>query len=335
MNQSIYEYVKTFTSRKLVFIDVDHTLTANPWDTQEKDLLDRDLTNKAIEKLQEQNYFCIITTSRTPEMCMSEAQYELSKRKYDFIRPQPHMGIDNNGKRFYIKPEEFFPEKILDLPIIISSSGACIHVLQENGGYAIDRDFYPQDFPDPAIWRKNTTSYLSGLNIPFLFGHIENADAYQKKEAEIFPADYRIQLIFTSYKNMLLLSGSIKEKNGLYFTDDSNPGKNIYMGYITPKNGKIDAIEHVIKNLEKSRVEALIIGDSIPDLEAGLKVKTEENSRITFFLVGGSRLSSNPLPASTASRKIVNGNILFPGAIGPRSIVEFLSKKDYNNSSLD
>lgn len=325
MNQSIYQYVRIIASNKLAFIDVDGTLTANPEDTNEKDLLDKDLTNQAITELQKKGFTCILNTSRTAEMCMSEKQYELSKKNFGFSRPPPHMGIDDNRKRYYVKPEEFFPEKILDLPIIISSSGACIHVRQENGGYAIDRSFYPNDFPDPATWRKNTTSYLSGLNIPFSFGHIENADAYQKKEAEIFPADYRIQLIFTSYKNMLLLSGSIEEKSGLYFTDDSNPKKNLFMGYITPKNGKINAIEHVIKNLEKSEAEILIIGDSLPDLEAGLKIKAPSSTIITCLIVGGSRLHYVPTNAKTnAKRRIIMGDVAFPQAIGPKSIVEFM-----------
>lgn len=328
MSQSIYQYLQTIASNKLAFIDVDGTLTANPEDTNEKDLLDKDLTNQAITKLQEKGFTCILNTSRTVEMCMSEGQYFLSKRNYGFSRPPPHMGLDNNHKRYYVKPEEFFPEKILDLPIIISSSGACIHVRQENGGYAIDRSFYPNDFPDPATWRKNTTSYLSGLNIPFSFGHIENADAYQKKEAEIFPADYRIQLIFDSKENMSLLSESIKQKSNLYFTDDSNPKINLFMGYITPKNGKIDAVDHVIHNLQRPDGEILIIGDSIPDLEAGLKIKALPNTKITCLIVGGSRL--HRAPKTHDGRNIIMGNIAFPQAIGPKSIVEFMKSNKYN-----
>ncbi len=328
MTQSIYQYVRSIASKKLAFIDVDGTLTANPGDTNEKDLLDKDLTNQAIADLQKKGFTCMLNTSRTAEMCMSEAQYVLSKKNFGFSRPQPHMGIDKNKKHFYVKPEDYFPKKILDLPIIISSSGACINVLQENGGYAADEGFYLNDFPDPRIWRKNITSYLSGLNILFSYGHIEKEVTYQENETEIFPADYRIQLIFTSYKNILLLSKSIKEKGNLYFTNDSNPKKNLFMGYITPKRGKVDAVNHVISSLQRPLAEILIIGDSPPDLEVGLKMRTPPGAKITCLIVGGSSLR-NTIKINV-KRKIIMGDIAFPQAIGPKSIVEFIKSNRYN-----
>ena len=162
----------------------------------------------------------------------------------------------------------------------------------------------------------------------FSFGHIENEADYQKNETEIFPADYRIQLIFTSYKNMLLLSGSIEEKSGLYFTDDSNPKKNLFMGYITPKNGKVDAVNHVISSLQRPLAEILIIGDSLPDLEVGLKIKLPSGVKITCLIVGGSRLRY--APNTNIKRKIIMGDIAFPQAIGPKSIVEFIKSNRYN-----
>ena len=217
---------------------------------------------------------------------------------------------------------------MLDLPIIISSSGACINVLQKNGGYATDKDFHPHDFPDSTLWRINITKYLESLNTPFSFGHIENEADYQKNETEIFPADYRIQLIFTSYKNILLLSKSIKEKGNLYFTNDSNPKKNLFMGYITPKRGKVDAVNHVISSLQRPLAEILIIGDSPPDLEVGLKMRTPPGAKITCLIVGGSSLR-NTIKINV-KRKIIMGDIAFPQAIGPKSIVEFIKSNRYN-----
>ena len=110
----------------------------------------------------------MLNTSRTAEMCMSEAQYVLSKRILDFPGLNPIWVLIKIKSTFMLNLKIIFPKKILDLPIIISSSGACINVLQENGGYAADEGFYLNDFPDPRIWRKNITSYLSGLNILFL-----------------------------------------------------------------------------------------------------------------------------------------------------------------------
>lgn len=315
MSQSIYQYVRTIASNKLAFIDVDGTLTANPENTNEKDLLDKDLTNQAITKLQEKGFTCILNTSRTAEMCMSEKQYELSKKNFGFSRPPPHMGIDDNRKRYYVKPEEFFPEKILDLPLIISASGARIDILQKDGGYAQDQSFYPPDFPDPVSWRKKITSFLLALSIPFSYAPIDSESNYADGVTDIFPAEYRIQLFFPTQTDLLNLSEEIKKLDAIYLTDDSNPDKNIFMAYITPKNGKVDAVNHVISSLQRPLAEILIIGDSLPDLEVGLKVKSPPGGKITYLIVGGSRL---------------HRDIAFPQAIGPKSIVEFIRSNKYN-----
>jgi len=317
MSQSIYQYVRTIASQKLAFIDVDGTLTANPWDTNEKDLLDKDLTNQAIIRLQNKGFTCILNTSRTVEMCMSEALYFLSKKNFGFARPQPHMGIDNNQKHFYVKPEDCVPTKILDLPIIISASGARIDVLQKDGGYSQDHSFYPKDFPDLILWKKKISSFLSTLNIPFLYSPIDSESNYTEGITDIFPAEYRIQLSFPT------------QIDGLYLTDDSNPDKNIFLAYLTPKNGKIDAVNHVISNLGKENPEILIIGDSLPDLEVGLKIKVPPHAKITCLIVGGSRLHYTP--KSDFQRKVIIGDMAFPQSIGPKSIVEFIKNNKYNH----
>lgn len=348
MSQSIYQYIKTLPSEKIAYIDIDGTLTANPWDTAEKDLLDKDLTNQAIHALQKRGYLCILNTSRTAEMCMSEKQFHLSKRRYGFSRPEPHMGRENE-ERIYIKQEDFFPTGILDLPIIISSSGAQVSVLQNEGGYINDIDFYPEGFSTPSEWRSDIMILLSSFRTPFTLGEIELEKSYTDGITDIFPADYRIQLIFSSCEELNRFSKEVHKQRGLHITNDSNPDKNMYSAYITPKNGKIDAIEYVLSNFDKPPNEILIMGDSLPDLEAGLHVNGPYGSYISFFLVGGSRLypyladkdkntfagvslsiAKNLISSPPVDRRIVLSDALFPGSVGPRSIVEFLGEKDYN-----
>ena len=350
-DMNIYQHIKTLPSNKCAFIDIDGTLTSNPWDSNEKDLLDKELTNQAIRTLQKQGYLCVVSTSRTAEMCMSKKQYEISKKKYGFSRPEPHMGRGENDKRIYVKQEDFFPAQILDLPIIISSSGAQISVLQNEGGYVNDVDFYPEGFPSPSVWRNDTLILLSSFTTPFVLGEIELEKSYINGETEIFPADYRIQLIFSSGKELNHFSKEVHKQRGLHIINDSNPDKNMYSAYITPKNGKIDATEYTLSNFDASPAEVLIIGDSLPDLEAGLHVNGSCESHISFFLVGGSRLypylvdkdkntfagvslntAKNIISSPPMDRRIVLSDALFKGMIGPRSIVEFLGKKDYNVS---
>jgi len=327
-------------ANKLAFIDVDHTLTANPWETEEKDLLDSRLTNQAMALLKKAGYCCILNTSRTEEMCMSSKQYMLSKQYYHFKRPAPQIGMGRDGRRFYIKPEDFYPINFLDLPIIISSSGAKISVLQNEGGYREDTDFYPAHFPSLAVWREKTISILHSFNLPFRLSPIESTHNYYQHVTDVFPPDYRIQLYFRSLHELIQFTQKIKsQKNNFFLTNDSDPEKQLYTLYITPKKGKYEVIEHIVNKINIS--EILIIGDSLPDLEAGLHTYSPEIKK-TFLLVGGSRLTSYLIDAhktsfaginlnvikkqlSSFKNKYIIGDLAFPKAIGPRSIIEFLS----------
>jgi len=366
MKSNIYQKIKQSPTNKLAFIDVDNTLTANPWDTNEKDLLDVKLTNQAIELLQKKGYCCILNTSRTEEMCMSSTQYGLSQQNFNFKRPPPQIGITPDGKQSYVKPENFYPNKLLNLPIIISSSGAKISVLQKEGGYKEDTNFYPDSFPDPYTWRKEIIIWLSKINlfVPFSYSPIDSETLFFEHKTDVFPPDYRVQLSFTSQNDMMLLSKHIKKMDGLYLTNDSEPDKHIFTAYITPKNGKIDAVDHIIHNLQKSEteIEIFIIGDSLPDLEVGIQTNPVSKMHITFLLVGGSKLTPYLLdkeknifaginltsikkklsPSKQTGfytftdlktkhkRNIIIADEAFPQTVGPKSIVEFIKKNRYN-----
>jgi len=356
MKSNIYQNIKQSSTNKLAFIDVDNTLTANPWGTEEKDLLDAKLTNQAIALLKKAGYCCILNTSRTEEMCMSSKQYMLSKQHYHFKRPAPQIGMGNDGRRFYIKLEDFYPINLLDLPIIISSSGAKISVLQNEEGYREDMDFYPPCFLSPKDWRKETMLWLSKIKSAFSFSYspIESEDFFVSQKTDIFPPDYRIQLSFPSVHELIQFSMEMKRQKPLFFlTNDSNPDKHSFILYITPKRGKFEAIEHVISQLIESLlfkkeqdIEILFIGDSFPDFEAGIHNYTHFEAKKTVLLVGGSRLFSylndknqnnfagidltyiKKQYTDTITKNIqtvILGDLAFPKAIGPRSIIEFLS----------
>jgi len=262
-----------------------------------------------------------------------------------------------------VKPEDYVPKKILDLPIIISSSGAQISVLQKDGGYAIDHDFYPPDYPNASTWRKETMQYLSSLHVPFTYARIDSEDAYNKHETDIFPADYRIQLLFKSKEDMMLLQ-HIKKRADLFIINDSNPDKKIYTTYLAPKKGKTEAINHMLNHL-RTLTKILVIGDSLPDFEAGIQIYPISDVSITLLLVGGSRLTTFLLEKekndfagtdltnfkknmtslkragyylytdhkTTNKRLIIIGDVASPQSIGPKCIVEILQDKRYHVSS--
>ena len=361
MKSDIYQTIIKPSVNKLAFIDIDNTLTANPWETNEKDLLDKKLSNQAIDLLQKFGYLCILNTSRTEEMCMSSTQFLLSQKKYNFKRPKPQIGMTQQGKRFYAKPEDIYPCKLLDHPIIISSSGAKISVLQKKGGYQEDTDFYPSDFPDPGSWRKDIILQLATIKkrVPFMYAPIESEDAFIEQKTDVYPPDYRLQLSFHSVYDLIDFAQESKEqKCNFFLTNDSDPDKHSFILYITPKTGKFEAIEHIMAHLAgRESLEILFIGDSWPDFEAGMHNFTHFKAKKTVLLVGGSRL----FPYLTDSNKnnfagidlafiknqlspsgqtgiftytdaktndistVIVSDLAYPKAIGPKSIVEYLS----------
>jgi hydroxymethylpyrimidine pyrophosphatase-like HAD family hydrolase len=344
---------------KIAFIDVDGTLNAHPWDTNEKKLLNKKLTNSTISLLKKKGYICVLATSRTEEMCMSSKNFSLSKRKFNFRRPLPHIGRKPDGTRFYIRPETFYPIKMLDPLIMITSSGAKILVLQKGGGYIEDKAFYESSFPSPLQWRKQIMNLLLKLQpkFQFSFSSIEEEKHYFKYKTDVYPPDYRIQIIFPSKTKLQTFSHHIKKNKGIFFVNDSNPLKNKFTGYVMPKNGKTDAINYVINKIteKQKKYKIIIIGDSFTDLQSATPIDNKKNLEITFLLVGGSRLTpfllnkknndfagtdisfikNNLFPCkkkgfyvfvgkNKEKRKIIIADEAFPETLGPESIIEFL-----------
>lgn len=358
-----YQKLRLSPVSKFAFIDIDNTLTGNGSSIGNPQLIMQ--VRKLLEK---QNYLFCPTTSRTEEMMMSQETYEQSKKIFSFERPLPKLFFDQ-GLYYYKDPLLVEPPGILDGDIIISSSGSKIFVNQTNNAYQEDICFYDKAFPDPQTWRNTVTTQINNSNNVkniVKLSNIEDANRYSNGTNNVYPPDYRIQLFFTNIENKLFfISQLLKIKkfskdasiNTLHITDDSNPNKNKISVYLTPKNGKVDAVNHVMEHLQAdlniTAPELLFIGDSWPDLEMGLFSATDIPN-VTFFLVGGSRLTdfiTNPQDTSFAGepltkikqdfiqtndkgvyyykgngyeRKVVIGDIIFPGKVGPDSIIEFL-----------
>ncbi|MDO8610791.1 MAG: hypothetical protein Q7R95_09680 [bacterium] len=359
-----YQQPQTFPFSKLAFIDIDNTITLNGSGTGNPELILK------IRKLllKKQFLFCP-TTSRTEEMMMSSKTYEQSKKIFSFKRPIPNLFL-YQGKYSYKDPLLVEPKSILDGDIIISSSGSKIYIKQSSYAYQEDDCFYDANFPKPHIWRNSITALIHQINKIYnvaLFSELENVDRYINGTNNVYPPDYRIQLFFNNVVDKLFfIDELLKIKTSsndisiqtLFTTDDSNPEKNKFSIYLTPKNGKISAVDHVINHfktdLQISNPEILFVGDSWPDLQMGLNC-APNNPNVTFFLIGGSRLTkyiTDPNKISFAgeslvsmkqniietdnkgiflfknnnlTRKIIISDIIFPEKSGPDSLIEFLS----------
>lgn len=145
-------------------------------------------------------------------------------------------------------------------------------------------------------------------------------------------------------------------------TDDSNPEKGKYAIYLTPNKGnKSRAVEDVVikiakqLGIDKTQMEALMVGDSFPDVGMGLYGGT--GTKATFLIVGGSRLTdafTNPdtnefagkgisavsnrlydkghgemgfVAPLTGERRVVVGDKAFPGTKGPETVRAYLEQQ--------
>jgi hypothetical protein len=133
-----------------------------------------------------------------------------------------------------------------------------------------------------------------------LFEYTEN---YENGSSNIYPPAFRIVLYFqssdtkTSFRRFIRqYQATSPSQMNLRLTDDSNPAKEKYVLCLTPKNAsKKRAVDHIIDKVcqtteaVRSELQVLIAGDSIPDLDMGLRAA--KGTKATFLLVGGSRLA--------------------------------------------
>ena len=285
---------------RIACLDIDYTITGAV-----------EQTNAARALLEKQGYVVVFVTNRTEEMLMSKSSYDKSV-VLGFARPQPHLGRQD-GKNYYIPPEDAEPIGILDADCIGGSTGTQIAVKQVGGGYMVDNTYSKSFGQEALIWRAKTLELLSFIdphNTLFYFEKIDNDENYANNTTNIYPPNYRIQIGFadvlkkaTFLDKIAMLSKEtsaqlpIREQlRNVLFTEDSHPLENSYGIHATPKNAyKHFAVEQILynvcalTNIPRKDFHILFAGDSLPDLSMGFYSGT--GAKTTFLLVGGSRLT--------------------------------------------
>jgi hydroxymethylpyrimidine pyrophosphatase-like HAD family hydrolase len=354
---------------RIAFLDIDSTMTGS-----------QKTTNTTRKKLEKMGYAIVYVTSRTEEMIMSSKAFQLSK-EYGFDRPEPHLG-KLNGKQVYLPPELAEPAGLLDPDIIAGTTGTQILVRQENGAYLIDKDYETDLAADSAVaWRQSIMGIVNEFNKDqkkAFFELYEDSVNYLQGSVNVYTPKYRIVISFQSNQTKRQFRSFVhhNHKNKLFnlrLIDDSNPENGQFQIYLTPKNGsKTNAVDHIINqiclklNLNRSDLYVLIAGDSLPDLDMGIKAAKDTIAK--FLLVGGSRLSQaltclkanslfdeeiNPMKKLLhiinikgyyehllyGNRFVIVGDEAFKGKIAAESILSFLNDKpflakDFNLLSL-
>jgi len=289
---------------RLAFLDIDETISGTPAEqTQVRKLLD------------DKGYVTIFVTSRSAEMVMSTDAY--GKSKHELQRPEPKLGKNDSGRTVAFADTLSVETALYDPDIIISSTGTDILTRQENGSYSQDKIFRKNELRASKEWRNDTLKVLQHIDPDdelFRLSYIESEQNYEDGTSYVYPHDLRIRVEFTGkddeavkqqkaelktkLQEIAKISPELKEHvNNIRLTDESNPKKGKYASYITPIQGsKAHGVDYAIDqicqqlHIKRSELEVLIAGDSMPDLEMGMKAGKGTNVR--FIVPGGARIQS-------------------------------------------
>lgn len=342
--------------KKMVFSDIDYTLSLPLNKKNWRLIKNNNFSYKIRNLLKKKGYIFCLNTSRTEEMLMSSKNYEISKQKYNLIRPKPHLGFKDE-KRIYIPPEKIEPLGIIDPDIIISSTGTKIFLKEKRGGYK-EINFLKTKIS--KTWRNKIINLIEKIKNKndFEFSSLENINNFIKGKVDVSPPDYRIEIHFKNIKLkkkfILEIKKNIKNNNNfsLFFNDDSNPITKKNILFLTPSNGKKEAVDYLIKKIKPNKV--IFFGDSFLDLEMAIKSKGDGNIDYTFIIPTQSRLTKyllekkkyfagNYIGSITLNlikkkkgfyqyykRKIIILDELFSNSLSPdKSIYLFLKKNQY------
>lgn len=315
---------------RIAFLDIDSTMTGSYKTTN--------ATRKTLEDL---GYVIIFVTARTEEMLMSSKAYLLSQ-KYGFNRPQPKLAI-REGRYTYLPPEQVEPTGLLDPEVIAGSSGTQILIRQKTGGFAPDI-FFEQGMEAAANdWRKEMEKLIAEFNkkeLRAFKAHFENPLNYEKGISNVYQPKYRISISFQSPKQKNAFRAFVRQSQktlkaytNLTITDDSEPKKDLFVLYLTPRNGsKTKAADFIIKmitkktGLKRSELQVLIAGDGHADFDMG--IHAGHGANVTFLLAGGSRLTH----ALTCKRTQLD--VLDSEMLRLRSLINETENKGYYRNQL-
>lgn len=292
---------------KLAFFDIDSTIA----DSHPR------ISNKIRRFLERNGFGIVFVTSRTEEMLITQTA---RKKSPHFIRPLPHLGIKTDEKnrqfRYYVDPKNVIPRGLLDPDIVVGSTGTAIWVRQTDGSYVPDVGYTWQFGIEPEAWRASALRFIKRLGGSRLcrISDIDNKINYEENKTDVYPPDYRIELIFRNSSSLKIFRSHFIQRDfgyvfeNFHFINDSKPEKNRYSAYLTPRSGtKLQAKLHIVRSLltlltvaEYDKLQIVTAGDSWPDLLLAAETVT---SRETFILAASSRLTRPLLQSLSSKRK--------------------------------
>ena len=299
---------KAGESRVLSFMDVDGTTASYSEEPSDQEIEAR----REIREILETHGGYVLTTARTPELCMSEGVLAAS-RAAGFTRLDPKCHVEN-GVRVYRPLSMIRKYAHLTDPDAIHSIGEGILVKRDDAFYP-DLDFYNRYQVAKKEWKEGVRLLLKEVDVDLQiqegFSKLEDPDSHKNGEVDVQEVECRFEITAKpgvdgrAWKNLVRerLHKYRHERHESYtpiaksieFIDESNPAKDRYQLYLVPHRRltKEGAFNHVLKRVSVAtevpteEFTTLSAGDRVPDLKAGLF----GGNRGFFILAGGSVLT--------------------------------------------
>lgn len=280
-----------------------------------------------------------VATAQTIEMLLSSGAFARSAER--IMRPLPFLKVDtvdgNPTKKVYsyVHPERIACRQAYTDPDFVLSMGTGIFPRRSSGKYAPDKRFKKRLRRE---WRRSLLALLHAMGLPswgstnFIkhLGDIDSEEKYYRRETNVFPNDYRLQLKFadpklsrkqneeqknrakgliqstvTELSNLVRKEGTVPESertsilaqfggvlDNLLVVDESRPSKNRFMIYLMALLASKEAMsDEYLKQLsKKGRIKYLFFFGDMPP-DLLMGCRSGDADNIVFVLAGGSELT--------------------------------------------
>lgn len=300
---------KAAKHRVLSFMDIDGT-TASYADNPTDEEID---ARAGIREILEDHGGYVLSTARTPELCMSERCLEAS-REAGFTRLDPRCHTEN-GARVYRPLSMIRKYAQLTDPDAIHSVGEGIWI-KRGRAYHPDLEFYVRRGVAKEGWKSDMRRLFEVVDadgaIRSDFSILEDPDSHASGLVDVQEIECRYELVAKpgvdgpAWKKFVKQRiHALRETNhplariarSVHFIDESNPAKGRYQLYLVPhrrltKEGALNHMLHQVSlasGIPTREFVTVCAGDRMPDLRAGLFGGYDAKG--IFILAGGSVLT--------------------------------------------
>lgn len=300
---------KAGESKVLSFMDIDGTTSSYLEEPTDNEIEAR----REIRELLETHGGYVLTTARTPELCMSERVLAAS-REAGFTRLDPKCHMED-GVRVYRPLSMIRKYAHLTDPDAIHSIGEGIWIKRDEA-FCPDLDFYARHKVTKEEWKSGVRLLLDVVDVDYMirggFSKLEDPDGHKNGLVDVQEVACRFEITAKPGVDGIAWKKLVKERLhshratkteslsriswSIEFIDESVPDKGRYQLYIVPHRRltKEGAFNHILRgvsaatNIPTERFTTLSAGDRMPDLRAGL---FGGHGRGFFILAGGSVLT--------------------------------------------